>query len=125
MTETVDLSQWIIRAEEDYQLCLSCLRRKEPLIYGATFHAQQCVEKYLKSLLIKNHISFPKTHDLAALNRLVSMGGIKLPVEDDDLEVLSAYAVEARYPGALPTLDEAKRSKEIAKTVRKIIRKFL
>jgi len=31
------------------------------------FHAQQCVEKYLKALLTSTHTDFPKTHDLIEL----------------------------------------------------------
>ncbi len=70
MSETSDFHLWIDRAEEDYQLSLSALRRKVPLTYGATFHAQQCGEKCLKALLTLQGISFPRTHDLAALGNL-------------------------------------------------------
>ncbi len=31
------------------------------------FHAQQCVEKYLKAVLVSEAIDFPKTHDLEEL----------------------------------------------------------
>ena len=41
MPAPTDPSAWIVRAEEDYALARSALRRKAPLIYGATFHAQQ------------------------------------------------------------------------------------
>ena len=51
MSENSDLQAWVARAEEDYVLARSALRRKKPLIYGATFHAQQCAEKYLKVVL--------------------------------------------------------------------------
>jgi HEPN domain-containing protein len=37
-------------------------------MYGATFHAQQCVEKYLKALLVAPGLAFPRTHDLTALD---------------------------------------------------------
>ena len=52
MSERTDFEAWVVRAEEDYMLMRSSLRRKVPLLYGATFHAQQCVEKYLKALLV-------------------------------------------------------------------------
>jgi HEPN domain-containing protein len=35
------------------------------------FHSQQAVEKYLKSYLVENNISFPKIHDLPKLYELV------------------------------------------------------
>ena len=52
MSESTDPLAWVHRAEEDWLLARSALRRKVPLIYGATFHAQQCAEKYLKALLV-------------------------------------------------------------------------
>ena len=67
MSENSDLQAWVARAEEDYVLARSALRCKKPLIYGATFHAQQCAEKYLKAALVAQGQAFPKTHDLAEL----------------------------------------------------------
>jgi HEPN domain-containing protein len=64
MSEPADYQAWAMRAEEDYLLCRSALRRKVPLLYGATFHAQQCAEKYLKALLVVYGRAFPRTHDL-------------------------------------------------------------
>src|SRR4029453_6914324 len=37
---------------------------------GATFHAQQCAEKYLKALLVSRRQAFPRTHDVVALHDL-------------------------------------------------------
>ena len=52
MNDPTEPLAWTTRAEEDYALAQSALRRKKPLTYGAAFHAQQCAEKYLKALLI-------------------------------------------------------------------------
>lgn len=35
------------------------------------FHAEQCVEKYLKALLTLKAIDFPKTHNIAELVALL------------------------------------------------------
>ena len=35
------------------------------------FHAQQCVEKYTKGLLVARGVAFPKTHDIEALCALL------------------------------------------------------
>ena len=59
MSAPTEVLGWVARAEEDFTLARSALRRKRPLIYGATFHAQQCVEKYLKALLVARGWSFP------------------------------------------------------------------
>ena len=70
MSDPTDPLAWVQRAEEDWLLARSALRRKVPLIYGTTFHAQQCVEKYLKALLLSCRQAFPRTHDLIALHDL-------------------------------------------------------
>jgi HEPN domain-containing protein len=116
---------WIERADEDYLLALSSIHRKIPLTYGATFHAQQCIEKFLKALLISRQVAFPRTHDLAALGYLCLQAGIILPINDDALELITTYAVETRYPGTQPTLDESKEAIRLARVMRKFIKKTL
>ncbi len=96
-----------------------------PLLYGATFHAQQCAEKYLKALLVVHSQTFPRTHDLAALSDLCLQQGLVIPVHQDALERLAAYAVQVRYPGEDPTLDEAREACQIAQAVRRFARKLL
>jgi HEPN domain-containing protein len=122
---SVSWKDWIERAEEDYLLAISAMRRKTPLTYGATFHAQQCIEKYLKALLITRQVSFPRTHDLAALGYLCGQAGIILPIDDDALELLTAYAVETRYPGAQPTIEESKEAVKLARIMRRFIKRTL
>jgi HEPN domain-containing protein len=122
---SVSWKDWIERAEEDYLLALSAINRKLPLTYGATFHAQQCIEKYLKALLISRQVDFPRTHDLAALGVLCKQAGIILPVDDDALELLTAYAVETRYPGTQPTVEESKEAVKLARIMRKFIKRNL
>lgn len=61
MSDATDPKAWVARAEEDYLLARSALRRKTPLAYGACFHAQQCAEIYFKAILVQRGASFPKT----------------------------------------------------------------
>ncbi|MBC8446023.1 MAG: HEPN domain-containing protein [Chloroflexi bacterium] len=125
MSKTTDPLAWTALAEEDYLLARSALRRKRPLRYGACFHAQQCAEKYLKALLVFRGHVFPRTHDLLALSDLCTLAGVIVPIAPDELDRLSACAVQVRYPGDEPTLEEARRAMEIAKAVRRFARKFL
>jgi HEPN domain-containing protein len=125
MIDQTDPRDWIARAEEDYELAKSALRRKKPLLYGATFHAQQCVEKYLKALLVAEGKLFPKIHDLVALNDLCKQNGVILGVNEDIIRNLTAYAVEIRYPGEQPTFDEAADAVKTARNVRLTARKLL
>jgi len=125
MSDPTDPLAWMQRAEEDWLLARSALRRKVPLIYGTTFHAQQCVEKYLKALLLSCRQAFPRTHDLIALYDLCMRNSISVPVDQDKLERLAAYAVQIRYPGEEPTLDEAREAIQIAQDVRRWARAVL
>jgi HEPN domain-containing protein len=115
---------WVARAEEDLALARSALRHKTPS-YGATFHAQQCAEKYLKALLVARRQIFPRTHDLAALSDLCLQHELIIPVDRDALERLTAYAVQVRYPGEDLTPDEAREALQIAQAVRRFARRLL
>lgn len=62
-------------------------------------HAQQAAEKALKCLLIFQNLSAPKAHDLGYLQQRLpqTLKTAHLPVRE--LEALSHWAVESRYPG--------------------------
>ncbi|MFH0766113.1 MAG: HEPN domain-containing protein [Calditrichota bacterium] len=62
----------------------------------AFFHAQQCVEKCLKAVLVFHKQRVPKIHDLLGLVELVGKF-TAIPVSDSDLNSLTPYAVEFRY----------------------------
>jgi HEPN domain-containing protein len=124
MSSATDPLSWIDKAEEDYKITQLTLRRKQPLTYGATYHAQQCGEKYLKALLVDRGLIPPRTHDLVALSNQCLYAGIMVPVSTVDLQRLSDYAVQSRYPGNEPTIAEAKDALTIAKAIRKFTRKL-
>ncbi|MHB8867538.1 MAG: HEPN domain-containing protein [Thermoleophilia bacterium] len=90
------------------------------------FHAQQCVEKYLKAALIWQSVVFPRSHDLRLLVQLVGKeSGLVF-----DLEMvlpLNRSAVEARYPGDWEPIgrEEAEGSVRVASTVTEILRAAL
>lgn len=125
MTETNDPLAWVAHAEEDFALARAALRRKQPLAFGACFHAQQCAEKYIKALLISKGADFPKTHDLLMLSNLCSANGILLEIDPKHLNTLTDYAVRTRYPGNDPTAEDAKEAIELAKMVRSLARRLL
>ena len=60
--------EWVNKAEEDFAAAATLARtRKKPLWAPVCFHAQQCVEKYLKARLNEGSIQFHRTHDLEQL----------------------------------------------------------
>lgn len=120
-----DYREWMRYAEQDWQLAVSLLRRKRLPTVAICFHAQQSAEKYLKALLLARGVTFPKTHDLVALNSLCEQHGILTGFSPALLTVLSEYAVVARYPGSEPLPEEAREAVEIARKVRAFARRYL
>ncbi len=125
MTEISELKSWIENAEEDFSAAEALIRLKKPLAAGACFHAQQCAEKYFKTLLILKDVDFPKTHDLPTLNTMCNNAGILTGFPPQQLIDLTEYAVRRRYPGNQPTLEEAQEAIEIASSIRQFARAFI
>ena len=93
------LREWIEKADADLEVARRLaaeaagnLRIRE--IVG--FHCQQAAEKYLKALLTRRQIEFPKTHDIKTLLNLAGA-----PVADSlsGAKWLTPFGVEIRYPG--------------------------
>src|SRR5205807_7369880 len=92
--------EWVDKAEADFATAGRELRaRKSPNYDGACFHAQQCVEKYMKALLHEAGIEFPRTHNLIELMHLLSTSDPTWLLLQPDLQTLNLYAVAVRYPG--------------------------
>ena len=111
-----ELKEWISKAEGDYFSALREYRARKHVNHDSTcFHAQQCVEKYLKAALVNLGIPFAKTHDLLPLLDACSARHVLWATWHDDVEWLSQYAVLFRYPGESATEDDAKQAVSIMK----------
>ena len=116
-------SEWVNKAEGDFATAPRELSAIDNPNYDAVcFHAQQSAEKYLKAFLQEANIPFPKTHDLADLLNLALSMEPTWTSMTADLNTLSAFAVEYRYPGDSANLIEAKEAFQKSEGVRKIIR---
>lgn len=73
------------------------INSKKVSLSTACFHAQQVVEKSLKSVLSNKHIVFKRTHDLVELCDLFIKNNIDIPFEQAFLSRLNPYAVTFRY----------------------------
>ncbi|MBI3980240.1 MAG: HEPN domain-containing protein [Chloroflexi bacterium] len=119
--------QWVERAEHDLRTAEHTLALEDDCPYDTIcFHAQQCSEKYLKALLTRQGIDFPRTHDLTELFALIA-SDLPLSMVLEELAELTPYAIEARYPGnwELQTQENALRAVEIARSVRLAARSHL
>jgi HEPN domain-containing protein len=114
--------EWISKAEEDCLVATRELQAKPPALDAVCFHAQQCVEKYMKAILQENEIEFEKIHDLDVLLQRCQKFIPELEEYRDDLIKLSAYAVDIRYPGFRVSDEEAKECVDSMEKIQQVIR---
>ena len=119
--------EWLAKADNDLKTAAHTLTlAKDCPTDTVCFHAQQCVEKYLKALLVYRATAFPKTHDIRVLRALLPPR-LRPKLESKVQDQLTRYATVLRYPGAGPDvpLAEARRAVAIARRVRKDVRRHL
>ncbi|MCL4520875.1 MAG: HEPN domain-containing protein [Firmicutes bacterium] len=117
------VAEWLSLAERDLEAArvLSNLPNQRT---NACFHAQQAAEKAMKALYAMGGLIPPRIHDLDVLRERLG--------DAHDLSeiaiacaVLSMYAVDSRYPGAVVEEEEVGPalafSEEVMKTVRRVI----
>lgn len=105
------INEWVDKADGDHASAMREIRaRKLPNYDAACFHAQQCIEKYLKALLVKHSIPFSKMHDLEVLLDLCLPLYPLWETMRDDMQLLTQYAVQFRYPGESADKEEARKA---------------
>lgn len=105
MTPALEEAQRLLRLacrDRDTFVLLRSLVQASPAAVG--FHAQQAVEKALKSVSVLRGIEVRRTHDLAALAGAVLAAGESLPRSVDELRLLNPFAVEFRYDDEMTPL---------------------
>ena len=118
--------EWVDKADADFATAGRELRaRRQPNYDAACFHAQQCVEKYLKAKLVEVKIRFTKTHDLQRLLDLILPREPLWELFRPLLIELNRFAVAFRYPGESATREMAKTAVADAKAIRQRIRESL
>lgn len=92
------VKKWINYAEEDLHLAKYSLTLESGCPFRLTaYHAQQCAEKYLKAFLVFHQIDFPYTHSITRLLEICS--SLINTNEFTEAEMLTPFAITARYPG--------------------------
>jgi HEPN domain-containing protein len=119
----VSTVEWIEKAEGDWHTAQLAYRaRKRPNYDAACFHAQQCVEKYLKARLNEAWIVPRKTHNLSDLLDDVLPAEPTWAALRPVLTALTKYAVLHHYPKFNATKSEAKAAVKDCREVRRVIR---
>jgi len=121
-----EIVEWVAKADAD----LDTAKREAAVVespnYDAVcFHAQQSAEKYIKAVLVENGLRVPRIHDLETLINLLSSQYPELQKVIHLARILSAMAVEVRYPGMTADEDDAEESVRAAVAIREVIRMIL
>jgi HEPN domain-containing protein len=118
--------EWMAKADNDLRSAAHLLRMKDCPTDTVCFHAQQCVEKCLKALLVVQGTEFRKTHDLSELVALLPSPLHSL-LDEKQQDRLTEYATITRYPGNYEpiSLREAREAVKTARRVRREIHRIL
>lgn len=120
-------SEWVSKAENDLRTAVATLRVERNCPTDTIcFHAQQCVEKYRKALLVLRETPFPRSHDLGSLCALLP-DTWRPDVPPETIARFTDYATVTRYPGEYPEifLREARAALAVARRIRKGARALL
>jgi len=116
-----ETEEWLKLANEDLQSA-ECLFEKR-LFRMVCFHAQQTVEKVLKSLLAEREIEIPRVHNLLDLRNSARKLGYATNLSDEEAIFLNTI-YRWRYPPDLglvpsgePTEIDAQRALSIARAI--------
>jgi len=126
MKDNRDLAlDWLAKAESDLSAADRVLQGEGPYD-TACFHAQQAIEKALKTLLALHSQPIPRTHDLDELQRQV-LAVHPLPnLASMDLAETTDYAVQIRYDIEFwPEKEIPEEAYSLAKRIMNIIRDTL
>jgi len=119
---------WFRKAENDLINAEHTMKMKNPPYDTVCFHAQQCAEKYLKGFLTFHEIEFPKTHSIEDLVLLCKQVAPSIESETGDVEILSSYGVEIRYPDEIYydiPAEDAREAVELSIKVKLVVLKYL
>ena len=117
--------EYVEKAEEDYASVDWLQQAPTPMHNSVCFHAQQCIEKYLKAWLQEANLPVPRTRALVELLYLVVPLRPVWRVWDADFSAFTPHAVDFRYPGESASADTARHAAKIAATVREAVRDAL
>jgi HEPN domain-containing protein len=94
---TEEAQRLLSMASRDFDAFSILAAHPDAPLTAMCFHAQQCVEKSLKSVLTVHCIDFSYTHNLEELGWEIEKLGVKPPFSPRELRRLNTFAVAARY----------------------------
>lgn len=120
------VQEWTRKAETDLRAAVHLLSLQQEDYFVVAFHAQQASEKFLKAVLVRYQIPFPKTHDIDKLLDLLNHVAPELKEKLAFAGDLTPFGIEFRYPDQ-PAVDEesARWAVETAQFVRDTVMEHL
>ncbi len=113
------VKDWIAKSDGDFDVAQLALRAEHRPNYDAVcFHAQQCLEKLMKAILIHHATVPPRVHDLVALGQLVRAAHPSWTPVARELRFLTQGAILFRYPGESATQAKAEQAMAICHRLR-------
>jgi HEPN domain-containing protein len=113
------VSEWIEKAEGDYDMAQRALRPDPvPRYDAACFHAQQCIEKLMKGFLVSRRIQPLLTHNLFQLAEVIRKECPLTSWADKDLRYLTRVGMGFRYPGESADGDDAGEAMAVCRALR-------
>ena len=120
------VQEWIDKAEGDFATANREMHSRPSPNYDAVcFHAQQCIEKLIKALLIASGSVPPKTHDLLFLSKALETVCSAWNWPAADLRLLTRAGVIFRYPGESAGREEAQAAMDACTRLRTRLRALL
>jgi HEPN domain-containing protein len=94
-----EVESYLRKAERDLRTAARMSEEGPEYADVVCFHAEQCAEKSLKSLILALGEDPPRTNDLLVLIRTLNRSSAQSPRLEDSCVALTDYAVAPRYPG--------------------------
>ncbi len=105
--DPTDPRAWLLRAKGNLNLAEKGGRLKGILFEDLCFNAHQAAEKALKAVCLVQGMDIPKTHSLVHLMDILEAGGIDIPKNVRDADILTQYAVQSRYPSIMEEISRS------------------
>ena len=113
-------------AESDWEGIKRLQQSLTPQLYDLVcYHAQQCIEKYLKAWLQEANLPVPRTHDLQELLNLIVPLHPEWRAWRTDFERFTTHAVDVRYEHYYATRADVEHAVRVCTEVRQTIRATL
>jgi HEPN domain-containing protein len=118
------VSEWLTKADEDYNFARINLEDDHKFYSQICFHFQQAAEKYLKAYISTYDLEFERVHNLIALLKTCGKKDASLLSLMEECELLNAAYIDTRYPVHWPTDFSKEKAVKMQNAANKIAQKI-